>query len=74
MTELCDLSGVENSRRALTNIETQLMPLLSLDRREVVSGLTPLENAHLNVCPSFMVSAGIFTVANADPLRATRLR
>ena len=42
-----DMRGVQNARRALDHIEQSLGPLLELDRKQVVSSLTPLENAEL---------------------------
>ena len=52
-----DMRGVQNARRALDHIEQSLGPLLELDRKQVVSSLTPLENAELNLALAYAVDS-----------------
>ena len=44
-----DMRGVQNARRALDHIEQSLGPLLELDRKQVVSSLTPLELSLIHI-------------------------
>ena len=52
-----DMRGVQNARRALDHIEQSLGPLLELDRKQVVSSLSPLENAELNLALAYAVDS-----------------
>ena len=65
-----DMRGVQNARRALDHIEQSLGPLLELDRKQVVSSLTPLENAELNLALAYAVDS-LFYVWLRSKNRAT---